>query len=348
MEEKTKTILRLVNAIGPSSTLVLPLEVYRKKLFAYLTELYINSNKFIDKPSQEALDSALILSTLVTPEDTTLQNITETIYQRKSFREKTQYYVRVHLNQAMKILGNICELMLIEHCRKDRILNKKCINIAMFKPDIAKDYSDIDYDKYIPISPAKKFMRTNTELIVPNTFRFDGNHPSKDIIWVNKNDTSDVLQVTIPDTGFIQDASLQIKATSKIYRQKNKEQYITSPIIGISIDSGCQFDFLHDKIHDSQIIVDIKQLDVSLSQEAEKYFKLLIAHLANIWDLGIEIDEKEIVDDGVLNYLFSTSLGNLLSEDIISDHSDKIAKFKEFIEENCHPNQILARLSIIH
>ena len=86
MEEKTKTILRLVNAIGPSSTLVLPLEVYRKKLFAYLTELYINSNKFIDKPSQEALDSALILSTLVTPEDTTLQNITETIYQRKSFR----------------------------------------------------------------------------------------------------------------------------------------------------------------------------------------------------------------------------------------------------------------------
>lgn len=345
MDKKIKNALYIFNQTYKSEPLFLPVEYYRQKLIEYLFELYING-KNIKKESQESYESAIILAHYLNPSDTELNNVVKKIISTNNYRERTQYVVKAHLRKVMQILGNICELMIVDHCICNKLLNQKCLNIAAFKSDISKMYPDIDYDSYIPFLPAKSFIRNPLGYLIPNTFSYTGNHPTQDILWYNKDNKADILHITVPESKYIQCASLQIKTTSDIEYNINSDKYILSPIIGITINSENKFKFIDNSEYKAQVAISIGDLDGKLAEEALMYFKLMIAHLANYWNLEIPIEDSDYLNRGALRYLLNASINDLFSDEILDARDEKVAKVKEFIRNNSSTNDAIG-ISII-
>lgn len=340
MEDRIKAALMLFNQTNRTEPLILPVEYYRQKLVEYLTELYINGNQ-IKKQSQEAYETSIVLAHYLTPSDTVLKKEAKQIIASDNYRYRTHYVVQAHLQKVMQILGNICELMIVDHCIFDKLLNQKCLNVAAFKNDISKQYPDIDYDSYIPFLPAKKFIRNPAGLLIPNTFNYTGNHPSQDILWYNKDDKSDILQIVVPNSKYTQYACLQIKTTSEIKYAINSDQYILSPIILISINSENKFKFVDNSEALAQVAILMNNLDRKLTDEALMYFKLMIAHIAGFWNVEIPIQERDYLERGALRYLLSTSLEDLFSDTILKERKEKVERVAEYIRINSSTNDMI-------
>jgi len=340
MDDKIKEALILFNQSNRTEPLILSVEYYRQKLIEYLTELYINGNQ-IKKQPQVAYETSLVLAHYLNPSDTALKKEAKKIIASNNYRYQTHYFVQAHLQKVMQILGNICELMLVDHCIFDKLLNQKCLNVAAFKNDISMMYEDIDYDSYIPFLPAKRFIRNSAGLLIPNTFYYAGNHPSQDIVWYNKNNKSDILHITVPNSIYKQYACLQIKTTSDIKYTTNSDQYILSPIICISINSENKFKFIDNSEALAQVAISINDLDRKLSDEALMYFKLMIAHIAGYWDIEIPIQEKDYLERGALRYLLSTSLNDLFSDTILDEREEKVKRVTEYIRSNSSTDDML-------
>lgn len=338
MVDNLRNALCLFNQSYTTPPLILPVEHYRQKLIEYLFELYINRNQ-IQKETQEAYDSAIVLAYFLNPTNSDLSNAVKKITKKRTYREYTQDIIKDHLQKTMQILGNICELMLIDHCIDNKLINQKCINIATFKSDISTMYSDIDYDSYIPFSPAKSFIRNAQGFLVSNPFGYSGNHPTQDILWHHKDKKNDILQFHIEPSQPKLLASLQIKTTSDIKYHIRSDKYILSPIIGINLEN--KFNFTYNSKANAQIAVSIRDLDSSLAEEALIYFKLMIAHLANLWNLEIPIVDDDYLNNGALRYLLCTSINDLLSDQILIEREEKVMKVKDWIKNNSSTNDVI-------
>ncbi len=337
MNNESSSIIA-VKSLSDDNTepLIIRLDLYRKKLLDYLKELYIGANPILQQNNQINFNAALVLKSYI-KDDTELARISNSIMDKTSFRDETKHLVEFHLKNIMIILGHICECMLCDHCRVDKLLNQKCINLAAFKPDISEKYDDIDYDSYIPFSPARHYFRSEIGVFVPNTFFFDGNHPTIDICWCNKDNFSKSLYVTVPSTSLMQRARLQIKTTSKLNYDITNEKYLYAPMVGIFLNSSSSYGFVDKSRTNAQICMNLGDLDARLTEEAIVYFKLLVAHFSGIWLLDTPISEHRILENGILRYLFSTSIDNILSPKIIREKKKKIEKIAQHINNLATP-----------
>lgn len=321
--------------------LVIKIDFYRKKLIDYLYELYISNHPVLQNNSQENFDAALVLNAYINPDDPDLTRCANRIMQKNSFREITKHYVDYHLKNIMIVLGFVCEFMICDHGRSDKLLNQKLINYAAFKPDISNQYSDIDYDSYIPFSPARQFIRSESGIYIPQKFFRDGNHPTIDICWCDKHNLSKPLIVSIPNTEYTDRARLQIKTTSQLNYDIRNEKYICAPMIGVFLDNSSGNGFIDKTESNAQLARSLSEFDIGMLNEAEMYFKLLVAHFAGIWLLNKPITDDIILDNGVLRYLFSSSINNLLSETIIQNQKEKICKTAKYVNENSSVNSLI-------
>lgn len=340
MNDKIKNALMVFNQSQRTEPLILQVEYYRQKLVEYLTELYINGNQ-IKKDSQETYETSVILAHYLNPSDNALKNEVKKIASSNNYRYRTYHVVKAHLTKVMQILGNVCELMLVDHCIFDYLLNQKCLNIAAFKTDISKQYSDIDYDSYIPFLPAKRYIRNPAGLLIPNIFSYTGNHPSHDIRWYNRNNKSDILHIKVPDSLYTQEACLQIKTTSDMSYDTNSDQYILSPIVYISINSENKLKNIDKPEAMAQVSISIDCLDKKLSDEALMYFKLMIAHIAGYWNIEIPIKDSDYLDRAALRYLLNSSLSDLFSDAILDEREEKVKRVVEYIRNNSSTDDML-------
>lgn len=321
--------------------LIIKMDIYRKKLIDYLYEIYINQHPVLQSNTQENFDAALVLNSYIKPDDADLIKVANQVMQKPSFREITIHHVDYHLKNIMIVLGFVCECMICDHGRTDKILNQKLINYAAFKPDISNPYSDIDYDSYIPFSPARHYIRSETGIFVEQKFFYDGNHPSIDICWCDKSNLSKPLIISIPNTEFTDRARLQIKTTSQLNYDIRNEKYICAPMIGLFLNNATGNGFVDKTLSDAQLARSIIDFSPELYNEAVMYFKLLVAHFSGIWLLDKPLTDDVILDNGVLRYLFSSSINNLLSNEIILNQEEKIKKTSEYINVNSNVNSLM-------
>lgn len=345
MRDIIESIVAINDPFNCSEPLKIKIDFYRQKLIDYLYELYIGSHPILkmEMNSQDNFDVALVLKSYINDDDS-IVNKANDIMQKSSFREVTRFYVDAHLKNIMIVLGFVCECMLCDHCRVDKLLNQKCINLAAFKPDIYNQYSDIDYDSYIPFSPARHYIRSESGIFIPNRFFLDGNHPTIDICWCDKNNTSKPLIITIPHTELTQRARLQIKTTSQLNYSIKNEKYIYAPMIGIFLENSPEYGFIDKTQTNAQTYRSLSYLDARLVEEAITYFKLLVAHFSGIWFLDKPLTDNIILDNGVLRYLFSTSINNLLSDKIINNQENKINKTAQYINKISMSGDLIAQM----
>ncbi len=213
----------------------------------------------------------------------------------------------------MQLVGRLAECVIVDHCCTNPDINRICINIARFMPNIYEDYQDIDYDEYIAFSTSFKYLiykdiRTGIyqQYKTPD---YNPHHTSKDIAWCKKDNTLSQLKVSLPELFYLENAKLQIKTALDCANLDLKEYYLT-PVL-------C-FDF-HDDFYKlkgkypNYIIYSARQLFPDMYAEMEYYFKIIAAYATGLID-HINITEVEVHEDRRLAELFRTPVMDLVKE----------------------------------
>lgn len=347
-EQITSTLRFTANSYSDIKPIELTINHYKKRLLEYLEDYQISLNEANDSYSKKANDKAkIILASYAFPDNYELEKKSNSI----NIGRKTREIVRKYLNQTMKILGSICECIIIDNCKRNPEINMKCINYACFKSDINENYSDIDYNQYTPFSPSHKQIVhiTPSGIRIPSTkniYRYEPNHPSKDVIWCNKECLEEILQATIPGTKYLEDAKLQIKTSMNYLNiDWDEDKYRYSPIIYFDILNDYQklFNYLVKRNSVLQVM-SARMIDEELIKESDKYFRLLVAHFAGLQPLDLD-ESAESEYKGILRYLYSSPTTSLFNDTLIQNQKKALDALQSQIRDY---NDIRLNVSIIN
>ena len=294
----------------------IPIGSYADQLIFYM-ETYLNRVKISTESfSVKANEKAKIgLKWIIFPDDKEF----EKDYQRhkEDFGNKTWNIISHYTRCIMQLVGQLAECVIVDHCCNDGDVNRTCINIAMFKPDIYKEYSDIDYEQYVAFSTSFKYIiykdkRTGNyqQYNVPD---YNPNHTSKDIAWCKKENILSQLKVDLGKLNYLENAKLQIKSTLDC-NNLNIEKYFLTPIL--CFDFRDDFYKLKGKYPQS-IIYSVRQLFPDMYAEMEKYYKILAAYAIGLID-HININDIEVHQDNRLAQLFRTPIMDLDKEETLN------------------------------
>lgn len=145
--------------IRKNNCIEIPIEAYANKLRFYL-ENYLN---MVDMKNMQQFSKKETEQTKVILKWLIFENNNKEL--KKNFKyieNKIDYNIIFNIRQytkcIMKLLGELAECMIVDRCTSNKEFNKILINIAMFKKDIYKTYSDIAYDEYIAFSTSFKYV----------------------------------------------------------------------------------------------------------------------------------------------------------------------------------------------
>lgn len=74
--------------------------------------------------------------------------------------------IREYTKCIMQLLGQVAECVIVNKCASNPDINRVCINIARFKPNIYEEYSDISYEDYLAFSTSFKYVIYKDEKVV--------------------------------------------------------------------------------------------------------------------------------------------------------------------------------------
>lgn len=294
----------------------LPIDNYADKLVwymeTYFDRLQYNMGTFSAKANEKA---KIGLRWIVFPN----QKEFKRDYQKykDKFGNKTWNIIGHYTKCIMQFVGRLAECVIVDHCCNNDNVNRVCINIAKFMPDIYKDYSDIEYDKYLAFSTSFKYIiykdRESGIYKQYNVPDYNPNHTSKDIAWCKKENILSQLKVSLNEIGYLDNAKLQIKATLNC-DNLDPEKYFLTPIL-------C-FDFKDDfyKVinkYPQNAIYSVRRLFPDIYAEMEKYFKILAAYATGMTD-HINITEIEVYENYRLAELFRTPIMHLVKEESLN------------------------------
>ena len=308
----------------------IPIESYANQLMWYL-KWYLNkldneSMQFSEKATEKA---KIALRWLIFPNNKEIKKDYNLV--KKDIGKKTKMIIRNYTKCIMQLLGQIAECLIVDKCLVNSELNKICINIAEFKPNIYKEYSDIEYDEYMAFSTSFKYVIYKDEesglYSQKNIPDYNPNHTSKDIAWCKKDNFINQLKVNIPQLDYVDNAKLQIKTTLDCDNLDLSSYYLT-PVI-------C-FDLCNDIIKvknkfPHNVVYSMREISPEIEVEIEKYFRILGAYATGIID-HVNITDIDVKQDFRLAELFRTPI-----VDIVKENELKIAGVIELVEKNKKP-----------
>ena len=295
----------------------IPIDYYADQLCWYM-ETYLNKVKNIAEDfSIKANEKAKIgLKWFIFPNEKEFEKDFKRY--KEDFGNKTWNIISHYTRCIMQLVGQLAECVIVDHCSNDGNINKICINIAKFMPDIYKEYSEIDYEKYIAFSTSFKYTiykdeKSGTYLHyeVPD---YNPNHTSKDIAWCEKENIWSQLKVNLNQINYLDNAKLQIKATLNC-DNLNLEKYLLTPVL--CFDFNDDFYKLKDK-YPKYVIYSVRQLFPNMYAEMEKYFKILAAYAIGLID-HINITDIEVRQDDRLAQFFRTPVMDLEKEKTLNN-----------------------------
>lgn len=135
-----------------SNQIKIPIDNYADQLVWYMTT-YLDKVKFdTESFSVKASEKAKIgLRWIIFPNEKEF----EIDYQRhkEDFGNKTWNIISHYTRCIMQLVGQLAECVIVDHCCNDDDINKVCMNIAKFMPNIYEDYSEINYEQYVAFRP---------------------------------------------------------------------------------------------------------------------------------------------------------------------------------------------------
>jgi len=304
-------IYRISNDILESK-INIPIESYSNQLAWYL-------HWYLDKLEKEALifsekatqKAKIALRWVIFPNDKEFKK--DYNYIKDDIGNKTNLIIRNYTKCIMQLLGQVAECVIVDKCCSNPDINRICINIAKFKPNIYGDYSDISYDEYIAFSTSFKYVIYKDELrnmfFQYNIPDYNPNHTSKDIAWCKKENILNQLKVDIPALDYLDNAKLQIKATLNSSNLELDSYYMT-PVI--CFDLCNDIEKLKEK-YPKHILFSMREISNEIETELEKYFKILAAYATGLID-HINITDIEVHQDFRLAELFRTPIMNIVKE----------------------------------
>lgn len=295
----------------------IPIDNYADQLVwymeKYLDKIKIDTESFSIKASKKA---KIGLRWIVFPNDKEF----ERDYQRHrdDFGNKTWSIISHYTRCIMQLVGQLAECVIVDHCSNDGDINRVCINIAKFMPNIYKEYSEIDYEQYIAFSTSFKYIVYKDEIsgnyLQYNVPDYNPNHTSKDIAWCKKENILSQLKVDLNQINYLENAKLQIKATLNC-DNLNLEKYFLTPVL--CFDFKDDFYKLKDK-YPQNVVYSVRQLFPDMYAEMEKYYKILAAYAIGLID-HINITDIEVHKDYRLAQLFRTPIMGLEKEETLNN-----------------------------
>lgn len=249
---------------------------------------------------------------------------------REDFGNKTCSIISHYTRCIMQLVGQLAECVIVDHCSKNGDINRVCINIAKFMPDIYAEYSEIDYEQYVAFSTSFKYLiykePVSGAYLQYNVPDYNPNHTSKDIAWCKKENILSQLKVNLNQINYLENAKMQIKATLNC-DNLNLDKYFLTPVI--CFDFNDDFYKLKDK-YPKNIVYSVRQLFPDMYAEMERYFKILAAYAIGLTD-HINITDIEVYQDYRLAQLFRTPIMDLEKEETLNtagiiEMADKFCK----------------------
>lgn len=289
-----------------------PIESYANKLTWYM---YYYLNKIMDESlyiSEKATHKAkIVLRWLIFPNEK--EFIRDYEYIKNDIGNKTNWIISNYTKCIMQLIGHVAECVIVDKCCSNSNINKICMNIAKFKPNIYDDYPDIPYDEYLAFSTSFKSIIYKNEAtnmyLQYNNPDYNPHHTSKDIAWCNKKNILNQLKVDVPALQYLDNAKLQIKATLDSSTLVLDKYYIT-PVI--CFDLCNDFEKLKVK-YPKHILYSMREISPETEIEVEKYFYILAAYATGLID-HINITDIEVHQDLSLEQLFRTPIINIVQE----------------------------------
>lgn len=289
---------------------------YADQLVRYM-EIYLNKVKFdMESYSVKADEKAKIgLKWFIFPNDKEFERDFKRY--KEDFGNKTWNIISHYTKCIMQLVGQLAECVIVDHCSNDGDINRVCINIAKFMPNIYEECSEIDYEQYIAFSTSFKYIIYKDEksgaYLQYNVPDYNPNHTSKDIAWCKKENILSQLKVNLSKISYLDNAKLQIKATLNC-DNLNLDKYFLTPVL--CFDFNDDFYKLKDK-YPQNIIYSVRQLFPEMYAEMEKYFKILAAYAIGLID-HINITDIEVHQDYRLAQLFRTPIMDLEKEETLN------------------------------
>lgn len=133
----------------------------------------------------------------------------------------------------MQLLGRVVECMIIDKCLSSRNLNILLMNIALLKKDIGKEYSSVDYDKYIPFSSSHKYILISENGVLRRQpiINYNPTDPNMDIAWCKRKNVISQLKLDLANLDYLENARLQIKTSLNYENVDLNNKYYITPII---------------------------------------------------------------------------------------------------------------------
>ena len=293
-----------------------PIDNYANQLIWYM-EIYLNRVKYdMEFFSVKANEKAKIgLKWVIFPNEKEFEK--DYLRYKEDFGNKTWNIISHYTKCIMQLVGQLAECVIVDHCCNDIDINKVCINIAKFMPNIYEEYSEIDYEQYIAFSTSFKYIIYKDQIsgayLQYNVPDYNPNHTSKDIAWCKKDNILSQLKVSLNQINYLDNAKLQIKSTLDC-DNLNLGKYFLTPIL--CLDFNDDFYKLKDK-YPQNIIYSVRQLFPQIYVEMEKYFKILAAYAIGLID-HINITEIEVQQDNRLAQLFRTPIMDLKKEETLN------------------------------
>lgn len=299
-----------------TNQIIIPIDNYADQLVWYMTTHLNKASTDMNFFSPKADEKAKVgLRWVIFANDKEF----ERDYQRHKddFGNKTWYIISHYTKCIMQLVGQLAECVIVDRCSKDDDINKVCINIAKFMPNIYEEYSEIDYKKYVAFSTSFKYIIYKDEISGKynqyNVPDYNPNHTSKDIAWCEKKNILSQLKVNLNQLNYLENAKLQIKATLNC-NKLNLDKYFLTPVL--CFDFNDDFYILKDK-YPQNIIYSARQLFPDMYTEMEKYFKILAAYAIGLID-HINITDIEVHQDFRLAQLFRTPIMDLVKEETLN------------------------------
>jgi hypothetical protein len=226
---------------------------------------------------------------------------------------KTNMIIREYTKCIMQLLGQVAECVIVDRCASNPDINRICINIARFKPNIYEEYSDIQYEEYLAFSTSFKYIIYKDEksgmYLQYNIPDYNPNHTSKDIAWCKKKNFLNQLKVDIPALDYLDNAKLQIKTTLNS-SQLDLNNYYMTPVICFDLCNDIQN--LKNKFP-KHVLFSMREISPEVEIEVEKYFRILAAYATGLID-HINISDIDVQQDFRLAELFRTPIMNIVKE----------------------------------
>lgn len=274
-----------------------PIENYAANLIRDL-DLHLNKiNRSMDVDTVEVL---VTLRSVIFP------NEKEFIVIQPSHSLAVWEMVQRYTKCIMQLVGELAECVLVDNCANNAVINKICMNIALFKSEILETY-DIPYDEYVAYSTSSSYMvykdpKDGVYKTRENQY-YNPHHTSMDIGWCKRDNIWDQLRTEMKEIKYVDNAKLQVKATLNC-KNLNLDNYLLTPVIVFDFDNG--FKNLKER-YPNHLIYSANNLFPEMALQMQKYFQIIAAYVSGLSN-KLNISETDLKNDRRLQTLFNSSV----------------------------------------